>query len=104
MKHDVSGTGCSLRIEYDYQDKIIFILFYGLLRFEGIEVSGLTKSQLKDVLLNKGFTIQDSYFGWGCYCPELCLDFASSEDDGGETDEVDSMRMFYAEEYWDEFK
>ncbi len=105
MKHDVQGTGCSLRLEYSYQGKLAYILFCnGSLKFEGMEITGIPKPQLKSYLKKKGFTIKKLILLSGEYCPQISLYFASSKDNGGETNIINTIGMFYGEEYHEQFK
>jgi hypothetical protein len=104
MTENVGGTGAWLRLEYDYEDKLICILFcVGSLVFEDTEIFLTTKSQLKQYL-EKKFTvcIPQDYFIEGEYCPDICMGFASDVDNGGKTDNVGTINMFYSEQYWDQ--
>jgi hypothetical protein len=102
MTQNVGGTGCWLRLEYSCQDELVFIFFcMGSLIFEKMEmVSTTTKPQLKRYLRNKGFTFQKISRLYGEYCPELCIEIASSKDVGGDTNEISSIVMFCSDEYW----
>jgi hypothetical protein len=100
---NVGGTGCLLRLYYSRQDELVYIFFcIGSLIFEEMEmIRATTKPQLKRYLRNKGFVIQKASYSYGDYSPELCMEFASSKDVGGETNEISSIGMFYSHEYWD---
>jgi hypothetical protein len=105
MTANAGGTECSLRIEYNHLNKIIYILFSnGSLIFDSVEIFCTTKPQLKKYLKSKKFVVQKPYILDGEYCPDICMEFASSKDHGGETKVIRTIGMFYSEEYWDQFK
>jgi len=105
MTQNAGETGCSIRLEYDYQNKLVYILFCeGSLIFQDMEIFITTKPQLKRYLKKKKLTLQKPYIQCGEYCPEICMGFASSKDNGGETNIIRSIGMFYGEEYWDQSK
>jgi hypothetical protein len=105
MNHDICGTGASLKLEYDHQDRMIYIVFCeGSLILDDTEIFNITKPQLKRYLKKKGFTFRKAYPYEGEYCPDIHMEFASSKDNGGETSMIGSIGMFYGEDYWEQFK
>jgi hypothetical protein len=105
MVIDVGGTGCWLTLEYSQQDQLVSIFFcMGSLIFEEMEmIKDTTKPQLARYLRKKKFTIKKFglfYAGLGHYCPEICIEFSSSKDNGGETNIMRNIVMFCSDEYW----
>jgi hypothetical protein len=97
---NVLQTGCTLRLELDFEDGLFDILFMnGSIHYNNIELCNTSFDKLAAALIFNGMSVIKKYGFEGYVCPELCIEFMPKSDYGGETDRVDSLGIYRDVEY-----
>jgi hypothetical protein len=97
---NVLGTGCTLRLELDFEDGLFDILFMnGSILYNNIELCNTRFEELAAALIFNGMSVTKKYGFEGYVCTELCIEFMPESDYGGETDRVNSLGIYRDVEY-----
>jgi hypothetical protein len=97
---NVLGTGCTLRLELDFEEGLFDILFMnGSILYNNIELCNTRFEELAAALIFNGMSVTKKYGFEGYVCPELCIEFMPESDYGGETDRVNSLGIYRDVEY-----
>jgi hypothetical protein len=97
---NVLGTGCALRLELDFDEGLVDILFMnGSILYNNIELCNTCFDTLAAALIFKGMTVTRKYGFEGYICPELGIEFMRDSDYGGETDRVHHLGIYPHTEY-----